>query len=277
MKNYLKWIGITFGGLIILSAVSALALNGTGMKKLNRTYSNIAVEMVNIPTEADAIVRGRHVATIWACTRCHGENMSGMLITNDPLSGIVPIMGTIVAPNLTSGEGGIATSYTDTDWVRAIRHGVMPEGRGEVLMFDYSVMSDQDLGDLIAYLKQLPRVDTNYPEMRYGPLVLIVSAVGLFAPAAEQINHGALHPADAEPGATAEYGEYLSAICTACHGNGVGGTVENWRQEEFVSTFNTGILSNGNRFGRTMSSETFSEMSDTELRALWLYFAGVKS
>jgi len=276
MKKILKWIGIFFGGLIILSTLSGLVLYGIGMKKLTQSYPDIPVETIRIPIDSDAIARGRHVAIIWACTRCHGEDLSGQVITNDPMSGIVPILGTIIASNLTSGNGGIATSYTDTDWVRAIRHGVMPDGQVEVLMYDYSTMSDQDLCDLIAYLKQLPPVDTNYPEVRYGPLIPMVSAVGLFTPAAEQIDHGGLRPANPMPGATVEYGRYLSAICTSCHGHGVGNMVNKWKQEEFINTFSTGVLSNGNQFGPTMSSETFLEMDDKELDALWLYFTNGK-
>jgi len=277
MKRFIIWTGIVLGGLCVLPVFSGLVLYSIGTNKLSQMYPNVVVETVNIPTDSDAVARGRHIATIWACTRCHGEDLSGAMIKNDPLSGIVPMMGTIPAPNLTSGKGGIATSYTDTDWVRAIRHGVMPEGRGEVLMFDYSTMSDQDLGDLIAYLKQIPPVDANYPEMRFGPLVPIVSEVGLLPPAAEQIDHGAPRPADPTPGVTVEYGEYLSTICTACHGNGIGNVVQKWKQEEFVHTFNTGILSNGKQFGPTMSSDTFREMTDMELDALWLYFTSGKS
>jgi hypothetical protein len=173
-----------------------------------------------------------------------------MVIKNDPLASIVPLQGTIPAPNLTSGNGGIATSYTDTDWVRAIRHGVMPDGHVEVLMYDYSSMSDQDLGDLIAYLKQVPAVDTSYPEMEYGPFLPILANIGLFTPAAEKINHSAPRPADPTPGATVEYGAYLSAVCTACHGISIGYAVNQWEQEEFIHTFQTGILPDGKQFGR---------------------------
>jgi hypothetical protein len=132
------------------------------------------------------------------------------------------------------------------------------------------------LGDLIAYLKQIPPVDTNYPEMHYGPIVPIVSEVGLFRPAAERIDYSAPRPADPVPGATVEYGEYLSAVCTACHGNSIGYMVNQWKQEEFIHTFQTGVLPDGKQFGPTMSSDTFREMTDTELNALWLYFTNPK-
>ena len=67
-----------------------------------------------------------------------------MLLADDPF------LGTIPASNLTSGKGGIAKSYSDADWIRAIRHGVKPDSRVEILMYDYSTMSDRDLGALIA-------------------------------------------------------------------------------------------------------------------------------
>lgn len=276
MKKIIKWIAIMLGGLFVLIAVAGSMLYSDGIEKLNQTYPNLSVETVNIPTDADAIARGRHVATIWACTRCHGEDLGGMVLTNDPLSGLVPLSGTIVASNLTSGTGGVSSSYTDIDWVRVIRHGVMPDGHVEALMFDYSIMSDQDLGDLIAYLKQVPPVDSNYPEMDYGPIVPIVSNIGLLTPAAERIDHDALRPVDPTPGATAEYGGYLSTVCTACHGNSVGSMVENWTQEEFIHTLKTGVLPNGKQFGPTMSSNTFREMTNMELTALWLYFTSGK-
>ena len=143
-------------------------------------------------------------------------------------------------------------------------------------MYDYSTMSDQDLGDLIAYLKQIPPVDTNYPAMRYGPILPVVSNLGLLTPAAERIDHKAPRVATPAPGATVEYGGYLSTICTACHGSGIGNVLNKWKQEAFIHTFRTGVLSDGKQFGSTMSSSTFREMTDMELNALWLYFTSDK-
>jgi hypothetical protein len=78
------------------------------------------------------------------------------------------------------------------------------------------------------------------------------------------------------PGATVEYGAYLSAVCTACHGKSTGYAVNQWEQEEFIHTFQRGVLPDGRQFGPTMSSNTFRAMNDTELNALWLYFTGDK-
>ena len=272
MKKIFKWIIIVFAGLIGLSALSALVLYSMGMKKLTQSFPHTQVETIDMPVDGDALARGRHIAIIWACTRCHGDDLSGTLITKDPLSGVVPLIGTIVAPNLTSGKGGVAPSYSDMDWVRAIRFGIMPEGRSEVLMFDYSTLSDQDLGNLIAYIKQVQPVDTNNVETRYGLIVPIVSNFGLLTPSAVRTDHSLSRSINVEPSASVEYGEYLAPICTACHGGVVSNMLKNWKKDEFVSTLKNGVMQDGKRFGSTMSSDTFRGMTDMELNALWLYF-----
>ncbi len=232
---------------------------------------------VILPTDSDAVARGKHIATIWACTKCHGENLSGTLITHDPIDGLVPLFGSIPAPNLTSGKGGVARSYSETDWVRAIRHGVDPNGRVQVFMYDYSTMSDRDLGDLIAYLIQVPPADSDYPEKSYGPILPIAEAIGVFTPAAERIDHGAPRAADAVPSATKEYGKYLSALCAECHGGLVAPLRGPWTQADFVRTLRTGVLSNGRRMGQAMPASIYGEMNDTELAALWLYLQNPSS
>jgi mono/diheme cytochrome c family protein len=265
MKSIMKWSGVVLGGLIGLALLAGLALYPGGMEKLTRSYPNIPVETVNISTNSDGIARGRHIAIIWACTKCHGEDLSGTLLADDP------ILGTIPASNLTSGNGGIANTYADTDWIRAIRHGVKPDSRVEIFMYNYSTMSDQDLGDLIAYLKQIPPVDSDFPAMRLGPLIPIAPALGLLTPAAELIDHGAPRPANPEPSATKEYGRYLSAICFNCHGTNLAGKLRNWKQDDFIRAVKTGILPDGKQLGSAMPLKTYGEMNDMELAALWLY------
>ncbi len=270
MRNIMKWTGIVFGALIGLALLVGVVLYPIGMEKLTRSYPGIPVEAVNIPNDPDAVARGRHVAIVWACTKCHGEGLSGMLLADDPF------LGTIPASNLTSGKGGIAKSYTDTDWIRAVRHGVKPNRRVEIFMYDYySTMSDRDLGALTAYLKQIPPVDSDYPATRFGLVFPIAPAVGLFTPAAELIDHGAQRPADPVPGATIEYGRYLSALCTECHGTSLSGKLGKWKQENFIHAVRTGVLPDGKQLRSAMSSKTYGEMNDMELAALWLYLQGL--
>ncbi len=265
MMTAMKWTGIAIGGLIGLLLLAGAVLYPVGAKTLSRTYPDIKVETVNVPTEADAVARGRHIAIVWECTKCHGEDLSVTLLSNDPFLGSIP------ASNLTTGKGGIANSYTDADWMRAIRHGVKPDNRGEIFMYNYSTMSDQDLGALIAYLKQIPPVDSDYPAMRFGTIVPVAPAVGLFTPAAELIDHNAPHPADPAPGATIYYGRYLFAICSECHSTNLVGKLENWKQEDFIRALHTGVLPDGKKLSPAMPLKTYGQMNDMELSALWLY------
>jgi mono/diheme cytochrome c family protein len=271
MKKIMKWTGIVCSGLIGLTCLAGLVLYPIGMEKLTQSYPNVPAETVNIPTDSDAVARGRHISVVWACTKCHGEGLSGMLLADDPN------LGTIPASNLTSGKGGIARSYTDADWIRAIRHGVKPNGQAEIFMYDYySTLSDQDLGALIAYLKQIPPVDADYPAMRFGAIFPIAPAIGLFIPAAELIDHGAPRPANPVPGPAIEYGRYLFAICSACHSRNLADKLENWKQEDFIRTVRTGVLPDGRQLSAAMSSKVFGEMNDRELAALWLYLKDSK-
>lgn len=264
MKKFLRCSTIVLGAGIGLFLLAGLALHAIGMQKLTRSYPDIPVQTTNIPTDADAITRGKHIAVVWLCTRCHGEDLSGKLVEDDPF------LGTIPAGNLTSGEGGVATAYTDVDWIRGIRHGVKPNGQVEIMMYDYSTMSDQDLGDLIAYLKQIPSADSNLPAMRIGPILPLAPALGYLVPPADRIDHDALIPANPVPGVTVEYGKYLSTLCRECHSPNIGGKLEAWTQEQFIRAMQTGVLPNGERLGSGMP--LYSEMNHIELAALWLHY-----
>ncbi len=270
MKRILKWTAIVLGALVLLLILAGAALYPAGAQAFSRVYPGLPVEALRIPSGADAIAHGRHVSIIWGCTKCHGQDLSGSLLANDP------ILGTIPASNLTSGKGGIGASYGDVDWIHAIRHGVAPDGGVLALMLDYSTMSDHDLGVLIAYLKQLPPVDSEYPEMQLGPVIPLAPALGLYTPPAEVMDHNAPRPAEPMPGATTEYGKYLFAICRECHTERVANDLNDWTQQDFTRALHTGILRSGKNLPAAMRSRNFEELNDTELAALWLYLQDLR-
>jgi hypothetical protein len=126
------------------------------------------------------------------------------------------MIATFYAPNLTSGKGGVGTTYSDRDYVRAIRHGVNPEGRGLLIMHSdvYHNLSEEDLVAVIAYVKYLAPVDNEIPKPKVEPLGRILIALGLFDReglpliAAEVIDHSAPFLEMPAKAATAEYGHY---------------------------------------------------------------------
>jgi mono/diheme cytochrome c family protein len=152
-------------------------------------------------------------------------------------------------------------------------------------------LGDEDLGALIAYLKGIPPVDNSLPERRIEPLGILMFGAGLFPPlAADQIDHAQQISAPPQPSATAAYGQYLSRTCMECHGvnfNGAlfgppgeeiftpnltpGGELAFWSEQEFLTTIRTGRTPSGRQLKEDMPWKYFSQMTDEEIRAVWLY------
>lgn len=266
--------------------VGLIALLVIGGAQANQTY-DIPIETISVPTDATAIQRGKHLATIYICTDCHLENLSG------ELSFAIPGMLSIPTPNLTSGAGGVGSFFTDEDWKRAIRHGVGYDGRALFVMpsntFHY--IGDEDPGALIAYLKSLPPVDNEMPTRRIELIGRVMMAAGLMPPlAVDRIDHSNPSSVAPEPGVTIAYGKYLSYTCTECHGpnlNGApfgppgldvstpnltpGGLLASWSEAEFIATLRSGVTPEGYRLNEEMPWKNYDQMTDEELKALWLY------
>lgn len=294
MRKLFKWIGIVLGGLLGLLLLAAIVLYALGSARLNKTHL-VQAEAISIPTGEAAIARGRHLAeAVTFCQACHGEDLGGDVFDDEP--GIA----TIPASNLTAGRGGVGAAYTDADWVRSIRHGVNPQGRGQLIMHSdiYHNLSQQDLGAIIAYIKSLPSVDNQLPPTRVHPLGTIFVALGMFDMEAlplipaEIIDHAAPFAQMPAQGATAEYGGYLMSItlCRMCHGPDLaggnplepgmppgpnltpGGELAGWSESDFIRTMRTGVSPHGHELNpEVMPWDVYAKMTDDELSALWMY------
>lgn len=142
MRRILKWVGIGVGGLFAVIVIAAVVLVLLGGRRVNKGY-DIAVAPVVVPSDAVAVARGKHfVETLGICQECHAENLGGDVLSDDF------VFGKIFPSNLTSGKGGIGGTYTDIDYVRAIRHGVRPSGKPLVIMPSefFNKINDADLG-----------------------------------------------------------------------------------------------------------------------------------
>lgn len=285
-KKVLKWIGIVLGGLVCLLALVVVVLYLIGTSKLNKIY-DVPVDAINVPADTQAVARGEHLATIFMCTRCHTENLGGEVYFD------VPGMVSIPTPNLTAGSGGVGASYSNEDLVRAIRNGVGRDGNALFIMpaKAFQFMSDADLEAIIAYVRSMPPVDNPLPERRVELMGRLMMGAGVFPPfAADQIDHASPPPAAPAPGVTTEYGQYLAHICTECHGanlNGApfgppgqevptpnltpGGELVAWNEQGFFNTMRTGVTPYGRNLNEEMPWKSFSQMTDDELKALWMY------
>ena len=291
IRKTLKWIGIVLGSLTGLLILAFAVLYVIGTVEWNRLHGqyDVPVETITIPTDQASIERGKHIATIHMCQQCHMDNLSGQTAG-------APVLITLSVPNLTAGAGGVGAINTDEDWVRAIRHGVGHDGRGLTLMPSgvWYYLSDDDLADMIAYLKNLPPVDNEMPPTDLGPLGRVMLALGQLPPEIEPnvltIDHDGPRPVAPQPGVTVAYGKYLANTCTLCHGSGLngqtvreggnvyvapnltpGGEMGFWSEEQFMATLRIGVKPDRHELNKFMPWKYFGQMTDDELKAVWIY------
>lgn len=289
MKKVFKWIGIVLGSLVGLILVLAAVFYFMGNSRLNKTYT-FPADNIFVPTNAESIARGEHLVSM-LCTDCHGADLSGVIgwFPKGPF-------GSMDAPNLTSGNGGVGQEYTtDEEYILAIRHGVDPDGKPiympAVVGFQY--MSNEDLGAIIAYLKTIPPVDRITNERHFTALTSVLIGAGMFGQLpVEAVGHDS-NPTAPAAGVTVEYGQYLSAIgdCKSCHGEQLaggphpdpsvkalvpnltpGGELGAWTEQEFSTTMRTGITPGGHEMNPdTMPWKDIGQGTDDELKAIWMY------
>lgn len=251
------------------------------------------------PVDAALLERGRHLVTVVAqCTYCHGPDLAGRELANDPW------IGRLSASNLTRGAGGIGARFTDADWAAALRQGVNSAGRSLLLMPSAHLarLSDRDLTAVVAYVRQVPPVDRVLPERRAGWLTRVVVAAGL-APdliSADQVSGIAFVSREIPSEASAEYGEYLVALggCRVCHRGDLAGGLHplslpgepvppditpdgalgGWSAQDFARAMREGRTPDGRVLDREfMPWPAFAGMSETEVEAIWRYLRSLGS
>lgn len=256
--------------------------------KVVQTY-DVKVEAVAVPDGADTLAQGeRLVMDVAACTGCHGDDLGGQEFINNPAFGV------IYTANLTPGEGGAGATFSDEDWVRAIRHGLDPDDKPLLVMpaQHFQHISDEDLGAMIAHLKTLEPVDNVWPEPKFGPLGYIFLLQEPIVLPASLLDHDAPSPAAIEPGVTAEYGAYLVELgtCADCHGKELNGSppdpgmnipsanltpkgeLVGWTEEDFAETMRTGVNPAGHELLCPMSDVVdIFDYSDDEVVAIFMY------
>lgn len=179
------------------------------------------------PNSDDPVERGAYLVRVEiACVGCHGAED----YHDDPLgvalSGgrefALPF-GTVYAPNLT-----VLQDWTDDDIEFAIRYGV--DAAGETLLppMSYSLhenMADQDMADIIAYIRSLEPVENEVPEAELLPGLEpeFIRVVPEFDPEAEfDYPEGYVD----DPLVQGTYMATTTSHCIACHGAAVDGVVD---------------------------------------------------
>jgi mono/diheme cytochrome c family protein len=290
MKRLMRWLGITVGILAVLVLLLAVGIYFRSEMIINQTYA-ASPDTVAITTEAAVIARGEHLANyVSVCVDCHGAKLEGGIVVDDPA------LGRIVAPNLTTGQGGVGGQRSDADLVNILRYGIKADGHSALVMpsDDYQYLSNGDLAAIIAYVRSVPSQDNLLPANALRPLGRILLTLGqLPIIIADRVNAKLEHPVTVEETVSLAYGQYLGSIsgCIGCHGTGLSGgpipaappdwpqaanltpsgDVGQWTEADFINTMRTGVNPAGKTLDQRMPWFRYRSMTDDELKALWLF------
>src|SRR5437773_10675040 len=290
MGRVTKWIGVGLAALFGIVVLLVAVVYGVSNRRMSQTYV-VDNRPLSIPTDSASIARGHHfVQAIARCAACHGDDLAGKVVFDDGA------MGRLYSANLTRGKGGIGGVFQDSDYVRAITHGVARNGHPLIFMPSdaFYHMSDSDLASTIAYLKTIPAVDAAIPAKQIGLVArALYLTVGFPLIPAENIPKRGPRPAAVKVGDTQQYGRYLATVggCMSCHRQDLSGGIPmasklvsanitpagigQWTEADFRKAMRTGIRPDGRVLSAVMPWPYTRFMTEDEIHALWLYVYSV--
>lgn len=276
MKNSLKWIGLSLCGLLGIAAIGAVYTYIVSERELTRLY-DIQVQSYTAPSDEASIRRGERLASMVGCANsCHGQFMQGKVLFDEP--GVARI----IAPNLTK----VLREYSDPELLRLLRHGMKRDGTTTWVMPSamFSHLSQEDLGDIIAYVRSAPEREGPMRETRMRPLGRLGILMGQFAPVIQQVDHTRQFVPTADLSDPLHHGEYLvMTTCSECHGQDLRGhdflkapnllVAQSYSEEAFSHLLRTGVALGNRKLGlmSEVSQTRFVKFTDDEVRAIRVY------
>ena len=293
MSRWLRRLGYAVGTLVVLVMLLAGFVFVKSERMLSKKYSPPS-EPITVVSDSITIARGEHFATaIGKCVDCHSADLGGKVFIDDP------ILGRVAASNLTSGEGGVGSKYTDAQLAVVIRHGIKIDSTTALVMpsNDYQDFSDEDVAAVVAYVRSMPPVNRTLPTTSLLPVGRALGAAGqlpIFV--AEMIKPDRPHAATVTPDTTVEYGSYLSHVggCTGCHneslsGGKIPGTppefppaanltptgIKHYSDAQLEQILRTGLRPGGSKLSDEMPWRFTAKLTPEEMRATIKYLRSV--
>jgi len=231
-------------------------------------------------------VQGKRLGDMYGCTDCHTPDLGGQVMIDEMPIARVP------APNLTAGAPGGA--MTDQEFEQALRHGIGRDGRKLFVMpsSEYTYLSDQDVADLLAWIRTLPAVERELPGRTFGPIGRAMVALGKvpFQPDLIAADSNANHLERPDGSDPVQLGYYYTRLCTGCHGHDLtgappvnpgappganltpAGNLRNWTLEQFKEVFATGRTPEGKTLDpAVMPWNAIGKANPEEIEAIWAY------
>lgn len=282
-----RWVGRGALGLVGVIVIAAGAVYAKSSSELARKATPPSRAALAIATDSVALERGRKLTTVNGCRECHGANLGGTVMTDDPA------FARLVAPNLTSGDGGVLARYDDRALDAAIRDGVGADGRKLFIMpsAEYAGLADADVAAIIADIRASAPVNNVLPALSLRAVARTLVATGVIKFGYDEIDHARTTRATAPTGGTVEHGRYIAAGCVGCHGRNYGGgsvpgapsgskrasnltpsgNLGAWTQAEFIKIFRDGTRPDGSKIDPLMPWQVLGKLSDEELQGVYLY------
>ena len=296
MKKSVKIVVASLAGLVVVVAAAAGVVSRLAERKLHRSVELPPIQ-AKFGSADGQLEHGEYLFKSRGCMECHGADGAGHVVIDDKDSGFF-----VRAPNITAGGASPARSYTDTDWIRTLRHGVKPSGEPVLIMpsEEYARMTNADLGAIVAYVRSLPPAAGGAAQ--FSPWPLPIKAAYLFGAikdAAEKIDHAAPAP-EAVPDELLARGQYVAQGCTGCHGphysgGKIPGAPPAWPEaanltaapdsamahytsaEQFKSMLRTGKRPDGSTVSDVMPFKSLAYMNDGEIDALFAFLKTVEA
>ena len=146
-KKILNFLGIGILVILAILVISGFYINSAGIPKYENKAPALKVEM-----DSTSIARGTKMAVLM-CMQCH-QGKNTRVLEGGKMEDMDPAMGTVWIPNITKHpEKGIG-KYTDGELAYLLRTGIKKNGDyAPPWMPKFSKMSDEDLHDIIAFLR----------------------------------------------------------------------------------------------------------------------------
>lgn len=145
-------------GFAVAWAVTVYTAGGVAFSSNGQRiyYTAAGADGVPIPrTVAGSGMMGRGMIGAVACVDCHGEDGRGG--NAGTMYGVVeiPDIRYSALASVRSENGAATPAWTDSDIARAIREGIEPDGQRLAAPMPRFDMTETEIGDVIAYLKEL--------------------------------------------------------------------------------------------------------------------------
>jgi cytochrome c553 len=286
----LKWIVYSFLVIILIVVAFSVKAVWSTEQRLNKKYA-FALPDLSVKSDSAIIAEGHRLMITKGCRDCHGDDLGGKIWIDNPL------LGKIIAPNLTKGSGGLAKDYNSNDWLRSLKHGLRRDSTALRLMpsNEFTFLAEDDMQALIAYCSQLKPIDRTLPETKIGLVgYLLAELEQIPMVPAENVDHARPLTKTINREVSVELGQYLSIGCEGCHRKNMKGgapvapgfpkvaditktgNLGKWTEAEFIKTLKTGVTPEGKKLKpEEMPWVSFQDYTEKEYKALFLYLKNI--